>query len=104
VKTTILAMSTTIRVDRLLAKTKIFGELQPVDFLESLQEFFLIMIIVRQFDNVFLVLAYQSGCIGISKMKFRYNHRGFGGLWAIPQGVTAEECDEEEHSGASEGR
>ncbi len=43
-------------------------------------------------------------CIGISKMKFRYNHRGFGGLWAIPQGVTAEECDEEEHSGAPEGR
>ncbi len=34
---------------------------------------------------------------------FRYNCRGYGGLQAIPQGVTAEKCDKKEHFVAPEG-
>lgn len=40
---------------------KIFEQLEFVDFLESLDKFLLVMIIVRQFDDIFLLLAYQSG-------------------------------------------
>ena len=40
----------------------------------------------------------------LHKIFSRYNCRGFGGLQAIPQGVTAEQSDEQELCGAPEGR
>jgi hypothetical protein len=50
--------------------------------------------------NIFLYRNFN-----ISKgERFRYNCRGFGGLQAIPQGVTVEKCDEKEHFGTPEGR
>ena len=43
------------------AETKISGQAQLFYFLQRSQELLLVMVVVRKFDNVLLVLAYQPG-------------------------------------------
>jgi hypothetical protein len=43
------------------AKTKISGQAQLFYFLQRSQKLLLVMVVVRKFDNIFLVLAYQPG-------------------------------------------
>ena len=44
-----------------LTKTKIFGQFQFFNFLCRSQELLLVVVIVRELDNIFLVFAHQPG-------------------------------------------
>ncbi len=61
VRTAILAMSSTMRVEKLLAKTENFGQTQFLDFLQGLLEFFALMKIFRQKQNILTAVPGQFG-------------------------------------------
>lgn len=61
VKTVILTMLSTIGVESLLAKTENFGQAQFLDFQQGLLEFFALMKIFRQKQNILTAVPGQFG-------------------------------------------